>query len=171
MKILAIFMALLLGATISALAQSSQSRIVDLSGNGVAGVVVECKVSCQQTAGPPATATTSTETDEDGKFNWPVPGPPGLGSGCALTTRYVYTLKKSGYIFTRATFFYLPRAVPGYKDGLEYCPVEYIGKQPTIEGLDQLNVRLPRSLIGKGDVKLSLTIKDIPANEVHLRFK
>ncbi|MCI0746677.1 MAG: hypothetical protein L0Y58_14850 [Verrucomicrobia subdivision 3 bacterium] len=24
------------------------------------------------------------------------------------------------------------------------CPVEYVGNQPTIEGLDQINVRLPR---------------------------
>ena len=34
------------------------------------------------------------------------------------------------------------------------CPIEYIGKQPTIAGLDQINVRLPRELKGAGEVGL-----------------
>jgi uncharacterized protein (TIGR03437 family) len=29
------------------------------------------------------------------------------------------------------------------------CPVEFVGKQPTMEGLDQLNARLPGTLIGR----------------------
>lgn len=51
------------------------------------------------------------------------------------------------------------------------CPVEYVGKQPTIEGLDQINVRLPRTLIGKGDVIVELVINNIPANLVQLKIK
>jgi len=51
------------------------------------------------------------------------------------------------------------------------CPVEYIGKQPTIEGLDQINVRLPRTLIGKGDVTVQLEINSAQANPVQLKIK
>src|SRR5262249_33647841 len=32
------------------------------------------------------------------------------------------------------------------------CPVEYVGLQPTFDGVDQINARLPRALIGKSDV-------------------
>jgi hypothetical protein len=39
------------------------------------------------------------------------------------------------------------------------CPIEYIGKQPTLAGLDQLNVRLPRTLIGAGSVSLQIRKK------------
>lgn len=123
MKNPALVLALLLSVTISALAQSNQSRIVDLDGNGVTGVVVECKATCSQTAGPIATSMTSTVTDENGRFIWSVPGPPGLGSYCALTTKYAYTLKKSGYIFTRATFSYMPNAPFGLQGHDERLPL------------------------------------------------
>lgn len=51
------------------------------------------------------------------------------------------------------------------------CPVEYIGKQPTLEGLDQINARLPRELIGKGDVSIVVTVEDTVANFVQLKIK
>ena len=51
------------------------------------------------------------------------------------------------------------------------CPVEYIGKQPTIDGLDQFNARLPRTLIGLGEVNVEVTIGGVPANIVRLKFK
>ncbi len=51
------------------------------------------------------------------------------------------------------------------------CPVEYAGKQPTIEGLDQINVRLPRNLIGRGEVSVGVRIDGIQANIVQLKFK
>src|SRR5262249_16255416 len=50
------------------------------------------------------------------------------------------------------------------------CTVEYAGKQPTLEGLDQLNVRLPRELQSK-DVALAVTIAGKAANVVRLAFK
>ncbi len=57
------------------------------------------------------------------------------------------------------------------------CPIEYIGKQPTLAGLDQLNVRLPRALAGAGSVSLQIRKKfDRQAaldasNAVTLNFK
>jgi uncharacterized protein (TIGR03437 family) len=58
------------------------------------------------------------------------------------------------------------------------CPLEYIGTQPTFEGLDQINVRLPRTLIGKGDLNFYLNDERIGSNGrlpisniVHLKIK
>lgn len=57
------------------------------------------------------------------------------------------------------------------------CPIEFIGKQPTLVGLDQLNVRLPRTLIGAGSVSIQIRKKfdrqaalDV-SNAVTLNFK
>lgn len=49
--------------------------------------------------------------------------------------------------------------------------VTYAGAHPTLAGLDQLNVRLPRSLAGRGDVYLSLTVdgRGANANRVNVR--
>ncbi len=51
------------------------------------------------------------------------------------------------------------------------CPVEYIGTQPTFEGLDQINVRLPRALAGKGEVVVIVSIGCIRLNDTILKFK
>src|SRR5262249_4147081 len=53
------------------------------------------------------------------------------------------------------------------------CPVEYVGKQPTFEGLDQINARLPRDLIGKGEVDVIVSFGSPynPINAVKLKFK
>src|SRR5262249_12384854 len=52
------------------------------------------------------------------------------------------------------------------------CPVEYVGKQPTFEGLDQINARLRRALIGKGEVDVIVSFGPrIPINAVRLKFK
>jgi len=62
-------------------------------------------------------------------------------------------------------------AVVTVKVGGIICPIEYVGKQPTIEGLDQINVRLPRTLIGKGDVTVEVQFNSIVANPVQLKIK
>lgn len=49
--------------------------------------------------------------------------------------------------------------------------VEYAGKQPTIEGLDQINVRLSRELAGKGDVIVDVGVSGFVANLVHISIK
>lgn len=65
-----------------------------------------------------------------------------------------------------------PRFIEAVGNGFSaLCPIEYIGKQPTFEGLDQINVRLPHVLIGKGEVDLLLTIGSLNANLVRLKFK
>ncbi|MBL8188221.1 MAG: hypothetical protein JNK38_09445 [Acidobacteria bacterium] len=47
----------------------------------------------------------------------------------------------------------------------------YLGAQPDFEGLDQVNLRLPRELAGKGEVNVRLMVDDQKANPVTLKFK
>jgi uncharacterized protein (TIGR03437 family) len=51
------------------------------------------------------------------------------------------------------------------------APVSYAGPQNGFEGLDQINVLLPRALVGSGDVSVVLTAAGIAANTVHLTIK
>jgi len=50
-------------------------------------------------------------------------------------------------------------------------PVEYAGAQGTYAGLDQVNVRLPRSLAGRGNALVDLMVEGQPANVAWLNFK
>jgi uncharacterized protein (TIGR03437 family) len=47
----------------------------------------------------------------------------------------------------------------------------YIGAQPTYPGLDQVNVIVPRSLAGAGEVPVVLTVDGQTANAVTLNVK
>jgi uncharacterized protein (TIGR03437 family) len=55
-------------------------------------------------------------------------------------------------------------------DGVETA-VEYAGAQGQYAGLDQVNVRLPRSLSGRGEVTVELLVDDKPANPVRVQFR
>lgn len=50
-------------------------------------------------------------------------------------------------------------------------PVSYAGITPGFVGLDQANLRLDRSLIGKGEVDVVLTVEGKTANAVRVNFK
>jgi uncharacterized protein (TIGR03437 family) len=50
-------------------------------------------------------------------------------------------------------------------------PVHFAGKQPTFIGLDQLNVLLPRSLMGRDELDVALTVEGHAANTVRIRIK
>lgn len=49
--------------------------------------------------------------------------------------------------------------------------VQYAGAQPTIAGLDQINVVLPRSLAGRGEVNVLVSVQGKGANSVQLNIK
>jgi uncharacterized protein (TIGR03437 family) len=49
--------------------------------------------------------------------------------------------------------------------------VSYAGAQGTYAGLDQINVLLDRSLIGRGAIPLQLTVDGVPANPVVVNMK
>jgi uncharacterized protein (TIGR03437 family) len=51
------------------------------------------------------------------------------------------------------------------------APVLYAGEQNDFTGLDQINVRLPRSLAGRGDVEIKLMVDGRPANAVKAHIK
>jgi uncharacterized protein (TIGR03437 family) len=47
-------------------------------------------------------------------------------------------------------------------------PVQYAGAQGGFDGLDQINVILPRSLAGKGSVTIQVTANGIAANSANV---
>jgi uncharacterized protein (TIGR03437 family) len=47
-------------------------------------------------------------------------------------------------------------------------PVSYAGPQPEYPGLDQVNVLLPRSLRGRGEVNVALTVDGKAANTLRV---
>jgi uncharacterized protein (TIGR03437 family) len=47
----------------------------------------------------------------------------------------------------------------------------YAGLQSDFAGLDQMNIRLPRNLTGRGEVSVFLTVDGKFANPIQLRFK
>ena len=49
--------------------------------------------------------------------------------------------------------------------------IDYAGPQPDFVGLDQLNVHVPRSLAGRGEVNLVLTVDGLVANTVKLNIR
>ena len=49
--------------------------------------------------------------------------------------------------------------------------VTYAGAQGTYAGLDQVNVLLDRSLIGRGPLTLQLTVDGVPANPVMVNIE
>ncbi len=49
--------------------------------------------------------------------------------------------------------------------------VTYAGPQGELAGLDQINVRLPRALIGRGEVEIALTVQGRAANPVKVWIK
>jgi uncharacterized protein (TIGR03437 family) len=51
------------------------------------------------------------------------------------------------------------------------CPVEYAGAQGTFVGLDQINVRLLRSLAGRGEAEVDLKVHDQMANKTKINIK
>ncbi len=49
--------------------------------------------------------------------------------------------------------------------------VLYVGEAPGFVGLDQVNARIPRGLIGRGDVNLTLTVDGRVANTMRINLK
>jgi uncharacterized protein (TIGR03437 family) len=49
--------------------------------------------------------------------------------------------------------------------------VVYAGAQGEMAGLDQINIRIPRSLAGKGDVKIAVKVEGAAANAVQIKIR
>jgi uncharacterized protein (TIGR03437 family) len=108
MKKLVFVLAMVLSATITALAQTGQiqSRIVDIDGNPVPDVTISESVYCGFFGSLPPNETKTYSTDPNGNFMWPQLRTPGTGAQCAGTYYYTFTLGKAGYVFTRSSFFF-----------------------------------------------------------------
>lgn len=55
--------------------------------------------------------------------------------------------------------------------GSEAVPVTFAGAQPNFVGLDQVNIKLPRSLAGRGEVDVVLTVDGKAANPVRIHLR
>jgi uncharacterized protein (TIGR03437 family) len=55
--------------------------------------------------------------------------------------------------------------------GGAYAEVSFAGEQPDYVGLDQVNMLLPRSMIGRGEVDVLLTVEAQMANAVRINIK
>jgi uncharacterized protein (TIGR03437 family) len=55
--------------------------------------------------------------------------------------------------------------------GGETVPVQFSGGHSSLIGLDQLNVLIPRRLIGRGAIEVGLTVDGQPANPVRITIK
>ena len=51
------------------------------------------------------------------------------------------------------------------------APVNFAGAQGSLVGLDQVNLQLSRSLIGRGEVDVALTVDGKTANTVRINIK
>ncbi len=63
-----------------------------------------------------------------------------------------------------------PEAV-SVRVGKQLLPVLYVGPQGQYEGLDQINVLLPRTLAGAGLTELTVTVDGVVSNTVELLFR
>jgi uncharacterized protein (TIGR03437 family) len=55
--------------------------------------------------------------------------------------------------------------------GGEISEVVYAGPQPRLVGLDQINVRIPRSLAGRSEVDVVMTVDGKMANTVRINIR
>jgi uncharacterized protein (TIGR03437 family) len=55
--------------------------------------------------------------------------------------------------------------------GGEPVVVQYAGPQNEFQGLDQVNLFLPRTLAGRGEVEVNLSVDERPANAVKVRIE
>ena len=62
-------------------------------------------------------------------------------------------------------------AAAAVKIGGVDAPVTYVGPQGYYIGLDQINVRLPRSLVGRGEAEILLTVDGKPANALRVKIR
>jgi len=64
-----------------------------------------------------------------------------------------------------------PQAAVSVMTGGTEAEVLYAGPQSDFVGLDQINIRLPRTLAGRGDVEVNLRINDRTSNNVLINIK
>jgi cytochrome c peroxidase len=95
----------------------------------------------------------------------------------------VFTSSASGFVASKISLNGSDAVVELYGTGIRSgsgsisaqangVPLEvlYAGAHPNYEGLDQMNVKIPLSMAGKGTVSLTLTVLGVQSNTVQLAF-
>ncbi len=75
------------------------------------------------------------------------------------------------FLILFGTGFRHSHGLPTVRFGDVELPVLYAGTQGEMAGLDQLNLALPRTLIGSGEVELNLVVDGQAANPLRVLFK
>jgi uncharacterized protein (TIGR03437 family) len=124
------------------------------SGMGVATGYVQ-NVAQNGTAGPPQFVATYDEAM--GKY---------VAAPISFTSGYKLVLVLFGTGFDNATTSNTTVTV-----GSTPVTIDYIGPQSQYPGEDQINVELPSSLAGSGEVAVQVTVNGIAANPVTITFQ
>ncbi|MCI0389371.1 MAG: NF038122 family metalloprotease [Acidobacteria bacterium] len=94
-----------------------------------------------------------------------VPSPIDLGEDLGAATDQVYLI-----LYGTGLRQHQGLSTVSVKIGGVEAPVLYAGKQEWFVGLDQINVLLPRGLIGQGEVDVSLMVGGKTANKVKIKI-
>lgn len=125
------------------------------SGNGVAAAVaLRIKANGAQSYEPVAQLNTST-----GKF---VAVPLDLGAD----TEQVFLILYGTGLRKRSSLTNVTATLGGTA-----AEVSFAGKQGGLTGVDQVNLRIPRSLIGRGEIDVILRVDGVAANTVRINVK
>ena len=89
----------------------------------------------------------------------PVSGPIAIGAAAEQATLVLYGTGLNGAKDVTATV------------GGVTVPMAYAGPQGTYAGLDQINLSLPQTLIGKGKVDVVVTAAGKPSNPVNITIR
>ena len=124
----------------------------------VAAVALRIKANGTQTFETVAEFNTTTQ-------RW-VTKPIDLGADLGANSDVVYLIPYGSGIRNRSSLANVTATIGGTS-----VPVEFAGKQGGLAGVDQLNLRLPRTLIGRGEVDLILRVDGKQANTVKVNIK
>lgn len=129
------------------------------NGNGVAvGYITRVRSDNSQTTEPIYRL--------DGMTNQPIAVPIDLGPDLGANSDRVFLI-----LFGTGIRFRSDLASIVARIGCEEVTVSYAGIQPDFVGLDQVNLQIPRALIGKGQVDIVLTMDGQATNPIYVNIK
>jgi len=110
--------------------------------------------------------STESVTMYDATLSRLVAKPIDLGADLGVDSDQVFLVLYGSGIRSRSALSAVTATIGGVT-----VPVDFAGAQGQFIGLDQVNVRLPRALIGRGEVDVTLMVDGKPSNTVKINIK
>ncbi|MCW5963277.1 MAG: hypothetical protein KIT83_04500 [Bryobacterales bacterium] len=104
------------------------------------------------------------------RVNGPLATCTGGAGSCLPQTLQFGSAQETLYLIFYGTGFSALGSTANVRIGGEPVPVEYTGPQGSFVGLDQINVRVPRSFAGRGVVTVEVELGGLSANSLQVRF-